>query len=103
MAAKYPPPDTQTANHAVQTLAEWDKDPGVGNFFMAVGFHKPHLPFVCPQKYFDLYPESVINLPKNPDPPVDMPAVSFSVCVCVCVCVCGFVWLDYLSILRRGE
>ena len=75
LAAKFPPPDTQSANHAVKTLSKWDQDDGVDNFFMAVGFHKPHLPFVCPKKYFDLYPESVINLPENPDPPVGMPKV----------------------------
>lgn len=32
-------------------------------FFLAVGLIKPHLPFAAPQKYWDLYPESSINLP----------------------------------------
>ena len=77
IAEDFPPPDTQSADYAVKTLSEWNKAPeGDDKFFLAVGFHKPHLPFVCPQKYFDLYPESAINLPKNPDPPVDMPQVN---------------------------
>ncbi|MDF1823069.1 MAG: sulfatase [Verrucomicrobiales bacterium] len=29
-------------------------------FFLAVGFLKPHVPFVAPQRYFDLYPEGSI-------------------------------------------
>jgi len=32
-------------------------------FFMAVGFFKPHLPFVVPQKYWDLYDYDSIQLP----------------------------------------
>ncbi|MEP4595638.1 MAG: sulfatase [Cyclobacteriaceae bacterium] len=40
-------------------------------FFMAVGLTKPHLPFVAPQKYWDMYPPESIDLtdlkerPKN--------------------------------------
>jgi len=40
-------------------------------FFMSVGFHKPHLPFVAPKKYLDMYPIERIGLselqkaPKN--------------------------------------
>lgn len=31
-------------------------------FFMAVGYQKPHLPFVAPKKYWDLYDPAKINL-----------------------------------------
>ena len=34
-------------------------------FFLAVGFFKPHLPFVAPQKYWDLYDHADIQLPAN--------------------------------------
>lgn len=32
-------------------------------FFMAVGFYRPHCPFVAPQKYFDMFPLDKIELP----------------------------------------
>jgi arylsulfatase A-like enzyme len=34
-------------------------------FFIAVGFQKPHLPFVAPKKYWDLYDRNDIVLPFN--------------------------------------
>ncbi|MFW5758244.1 MAG: sulfatase-like hydrolase/transferase [Bacteroidota bacterium] len=33
-------------------------------FFLAVGLKKPHLPFVAPEKYWDMYPESSVMLPE---------------------------------------
>jgi iduronate 2-sulfatase len=42
-------------------------------FFLAVGFLKPHLPFVCPQKYWDLYPADSIKLPETYHRPKDAP------------------------------
>lgn len=34
-------------------------------FFLAVGFTKPHLPFVAPKKYWDLYEPVQFNMPEN--------------------------------------
>ena len=39
-------------------------------FFLAVGFYRPHTPFVAPKPYFDLYPLSRIEAP--PDPTADL-------------------------------
>jgi iduronate 2-sulfatase len=46
-------PDGATATEAVRRLREF-KQTGQP-FFLAVGFVKPHLPFIAPQKYWDLY------------------------------------------------
>ncbi len=34
-------------------------------FFLAVGFTKPHLPFVAPKRYWDLYDRDSFSLPDN--------------------------------------
>ena len=35
-------------------------------FFLAVGFYRPHTPFVAPKRYFGLYPLDKIQLPRGP-------------------------------------
>ena len=42
-------------------------------FFLAVGFLKPHLPFVAPKKYWDMYDYQEIQLPTNYHRPTDAP------------------------------
>lgn len=50
------------AIHFLETYA--DSKP----FFFAVGFHKPHDPFVAPEKYFDMYPLESLALPEEGEP-----------------------------------
>lgn len=45
-------------------------------FFLAVGFFKPHLPFIAPQKYWDLYDHDKIQLPANYHVPQEAPKES---------------------------
>jgi len=45
-------------------------------FFLAVGYHRPHLPFACPQRYWDLYPPESISLADNPFRPQDCPDIA---------------------------
>lgn len=55
-------PDGRTARRIAQLMEENKDRP----FFLGAGFHKPHLPWVAPKKYFDLYPPEKIELPKTP-------------------------------------
>jgi len=64
--------DHHTASKAIDYLDRFAEreEP----FFLAVGFFKPHLPFVAPKKYWDLYDESAIQLPANDQAPKDAPS-----------------------------
>ncbi len=70
--------DGAVADHAVKTLRELKQTPAKP-FFLAVGFAKPHLPFVAPKKYWDLYQHSDFKLPPNyRTPPADVPPVAMT-------------------------
>jgi arylsulfatase A-like enzyme len=65
-------PDGKTADTAIRALTELKGKP----FFLAVGFLKPHLPFIAPKKYFDLYPPETIKPVDYPEPPKGVPEIA---------------------------
>jgi len=63
--------DGYSADCAVATLRALKDKP----FFLGVGFKKPHLPFVAPKKYWDLYDPAEIELADNPFAPKNAPSM----------------------------
>jgi len=63
--------DGKVAELAVATLNEISKNQEP--FFLAVGFAKPHLPFVAPKKYYELYDPAKIQLATNKFRPKEAP------------------------------
>jgi iduronate 2-sulfatase len=64
--------DGVTADTAILALREHKDRP----FFLAVGFLKPHLSFVAPKKYWDMYDPTQFKLASNPYPPKDCPPIA---------------------------
>ncbi len=47
-------------------------------FFFALGYYRPHLPFVAPKKYWDLYDREKLPLATNPFLPQDSPPMAIN-------------------------
>jgi uncharacterized sulfatase len=58
--------DGIAATEAIRLMEQHRDEP----FFLAVGFYRPHCPYVAPRRYFDLYPTNTVALPD--DPPGDL-------------------------------
>jgi iduronate 2-sulfatase len=62
----------------ISTLLD-EKSKGDKPFFLAAGFRRPHLLWVAPQKYFDMYDWRNIELPhQHPDDLADIPAAALT-------------------------
>lgn len=67
--------DGIAARKAVELMRGFKEKP----FFLAVGFYRPHTPYVAPKKYFEMYPQASVRLAKVPpdhDAGIPPPAVS---------------------------
>ena len=58
---------------AMKRLAKQDKP-----FFLAAGFIRPHLPFVVPRKYWELYDANAIPASPNPSLPKNSPSFAMN-------------------------
>ena len=84
LEAEIPLADQQLADKAVETLgklrnrstAHQDTPP----WFVAVGFHLPHIPDIVPQRFLDLYPDEEVRCL--------LVSVSVSLCFCLCASLC---------------
>ncbi|NLE39402.1 MAG: sulfatase, partial [Pirellulaceae bacterium] len=66
--------DGKTADRIIELMRECKAENKP--FFLGCGFLKPHLPFVAPKRYFDLYPLEDVKLPDNRFNPKNVPQMA---------------------------
>jgi arylsulfatase A-like enzyme len=64
---------TELALETMKRLKDEDQP-----FFLALGYYRPHLPFVAPTKYWDLYDRDKITPADNPFLPKDSPLMAMN-------------------------
>nr|CAI5843201.1 unnamed protein product [Callosobruchus analis] len=69
-------PDIESLNEAVRYLE--DRRNATEPYFLAVGFHKPHVPFKFPNEYLEYHPIENVSLPTNLDRPSSLPLVAWN-------------------------
>jgi len=74
-------PEEETYDGALGRLAIETLERVAGRdepFFLAVGFIRPHLPFVAPRKYWDLYNRDQLSLAADPHLPEGCPPMAMN-------------------------
>lgn len=71
--------DGVVTDRAIASLQAFKQREDRRPFFLAVGYLRPHLPFIAPKKYWDLYDPAEIVVADNPRPPLDAPALALAI------------------------
>ncbi|XP_069667249.1 iduronate 2-sulfatase isoform X2 [Haliaeetus albicilla] len=69
-------PDIQSTEEAIRLLNVMKTNKQ--KFFLAVGYHKPHIPLRYPQEFLKLYPLENITLAPDPWVPEKLPSVAYN-------------------------
>ncbi|MEJ1280102.1 iduronate 2-sulfatase [Cricetulus griseus] len=69
-------PDKQSTEEAIRLLEKMKTS--ASPFFLAVGYHKPHIPFRYPKEFQKLYPLENITLAPDPQVPDGLPPVAYN-------------------------
>ncbi|XP_068701510.1 iduronate 2-sulfatase-like isoform X2 [Montipora foliosa] len=72
-------PDIQSTQFAINFLQQHSTNHNTKGqpFFLAVGYHKPHIPLKYPKQFLDLYPMEKIHVAPDPSRPSGMPPVAY--------------------------
>lgn len=70
------PDDALFAGQMTTNVIATMEEPKDRPFFLAVGYRRPHLPFVAPKRYFDLYEPQLSWLPPHRNPPFGAPIMA---------------------------
>lgn len=71
-------PDIQSTAEARKFLMKYEKEHSRKPFFLAVGFHKPHIPFKIPQKWYGMIPKDKFNSSDPDCKPYGIPNVAWN-------------------------
>jgi len=68
--------DGLLTNKVIRDIKRLKNEPSP--FFLTAGFISNHLPFIAPERFWDMYEHDSIKLPSNDSPPVNSPSISIS-------------------------
>ncbi|XP_068105687.1 iduronate 2-sulfatase isoform X2 [Hyperolius riggenbachi] len=69
-------PDIQSTEEAIRLLKVVKQQNS--SFFLAIGYHKPHIPFRFPKEFLKLYPIENVSLAPDPNIPRHLPLVAYN-------------------------